>query len=408
MRRFVLLCWGLFLYMTAFAQLEVKEGSFKKVDGFVNINLDKQTDDNDRPYAVLKIRTENIDGKQRRELDFKGDARTFFEVEYKDGEVWLYISYYATYIKISHDDFSSTEFWFPFDMEPKCGYELTLVNKSLINEEVLKKLEEFEKANNQTGGAINTNNKTLYKEAFSVSPDKIVHFSKGNLQYQASTNTWRFAEHQWDVIGAMNRKISSNYSGWIDLFGWGTSGYNGKSPWMTHVRSKDYGNGEMDIAGTNYDWGVYNTISNGGDKRWRTLTADEWRYLLYTRSTSSGIRYAKAAVNGLNGVILLPDNWNSGIYELIETNTPNANRNIITQHDWQSFFEVNGAVFLPEAGHLGYNVDFQKNVGRYWSASAKGSRYAYCLSFDDSFAALPVIDRCFNCSVRLVCDVEEE
>ena len=53
MRRFVLLFLGLFLYLTAFAQLEVKEGSFKKVDGFVNINLDKQTDDNDRPHMLF-------------------------------------------------------------------------------------------------------------------------------------------------------------------------------------------------------------------------------------------------------------------------------------------------------------------------------------------------------------------
>lgn len=132
MKRFFILLFGILLSFNALAQLEVKKDSFKKVEGFVNINMDKQTDDNDRPYAVLKIRTENIDGKQRRELNFQGDARTFFEVEYKDGEVWLYISYYATFIKISHDDLSSTEFWFPFDMEPKCGYEMTLVNKAAI------------------------------------------------------------------------------------------------------------------------------------------------------------------------------------------------------------------------------------------------------------------------------------
>ena len=131
MKKVFLLIVSIFLSFNALAQLEVRQGSFHKVNGFVNINMDKQTDDNDRPYAVLKIRTENIDGKQRRELNFQGDARTFFEVEYKDGEVWLYISYYASYIKISHDDLSSTEFYFPFDMEPKCGYELTLVNKAV-------------------------------------------------------------------------------------------------------------------------------------------------------------------------------------------------------------------------------------------------------------------------------------
>lgn len=112
------------------AQLEVKPGSFKEVIGFVNINVDKMYDDNDKPYAVLKIRTENINDKQRRELNFGGDAQTFFEIEYRDGEVWLYLSYYATFLKMSHPDLSSTEFYFPFDMMPKKGYELTLVNKT--------------------------------------------------------------------------------------------------------------------------------------------------------------------------------------------------------------------------------------------------------------------------------------
>lgn len=112
------------------AQLEVKPGSFKEVQGFVNINTDKMYDDNDKPYAVLKINTENINDKQRHELYFQGNAATFFEIEYKVGEVWVYISYYATYIKISHPDLSSTEFWFPFDLEPKKGYELTLINST--------------------------------------------------------------------------------------------------------------------------------------------------------------------------------------------------------------------------------------------------------------------------------------
>lgn len=132
-RKLLFLLFVLFLSVPLIAQLEVKEGSFKEVPGFVNINVDKMYDDNDKPYAVLKIKTENIGSKQRRELNFGGDAQTFFEVEYKDGEVWLYISYYASFIKISHEEFSSTEFYFPFDMKPKCGYELTLVNKFNYN-----------------------------------------------------------------------------------------------------------------------------------------------------------------------------------------------------------------------------------------------------------------------------------
>lgn len=129
MRKFLFLFFTLFISATLWAQLEIKEGSFKEVSGFVNINTDKMYDDNDKPYAVLKIKTENISGKQRRELNFGGDAQTFFEVEYKDGEVWLYISYYATFIKISHEELSSTEIVLPFDMQPNKGYEMILVNK---------------------------------------------------------------------------------------------------------------------------------------------------------------------------------------------------------------------------------------------------------------------------------------
>ena len=151
-RKIFTLIVSLMLTMTGFAQLEVREDSFKEVPGFVNINPDKQTDDNDKPYAVLKIKTENINAKQRRQLDFQGDARTFIECEYKVGEVWLYISYYASFIKITHPDLSSTEFWFPYDMKPKCGYELTLVNKTIDGEDILNRLERLENANaNVTG-----------------------------------------------------------------------------------------------------------------------------------------------------------------------------------------------------------------------------------------------------------------
>ena len=133
-----------------------------------------------------------------------------------------------------------------------------------------------------------------------------VYFSQGNLQYQASTNTWRFATNQWDYVGDGNENISSSYSGWIDLFGWGTSGYNHGAtcyqPWSTNQSSSDYyayGSSTYNLNDQTCkaDWG-YNRISNGGNTEhyWRTLTKDEWTYVFDTRSTPSGIRYAKATV----------------------------------------------------------------------------------------------------------------
>lgn len=152
MKRFLFLIIVLTLSQIATAQLEVKHDSFKEVPGFVNINLDIQSDDNDTPYAVLKVKTESINDKQRRELLFQGDAATFIECEYKVGEVWVYLTYKATYLKISHPDLSSTEFWFPFDMEPKKGYELTLINKSdsnIVQEQLKSRIEELETINQE-------------------------------------------------------------------------------------------------------------------------------------------------------------------------------------------------------------------------------------------------------------------
>ena len=127
---------------------------------------------------------------------------------------------------------------------------------------------------------------------FSVSATHQVQFSQGNLQYQASTNTWRFAENQWDFVGDANNNISQTYNGWIDLFGWGTSGYNHGAvsfqPWSTSQTNSNYyaygsyANNLFDQT-ARADWG-YNAISNGGNiiNTWRTLTHEEWSYVFNT------------------------------------------------------------------------------------------------------------------------------
>ena len=242
---------------------------------------------------------------------------------------------------------------------------------------------------------------------FSVSADKQVYFSQGNLQYQASTNTWRFAENQYDIIGGNNSNISSTYSGWIDLFGWGTSGYNGKNPYMTSTDYSDYGvvgDAYADIAGTNYDWGVNNAISNGGNTKgqWRTLTYEEWNYVLSERTDASALK-GSATVNGVTGMILLPDNWTTP-ESITFTNGMNGfSNNTYTTSDWEKM-EANGAVFLPTAGYrFGSDVYDVGSYGDYWSSSAS-NRYgcAYYLGFDYDSASMDYRNRCYGSSVRLV------
>ena len=238
----------------------------------------------------------------------------------------------------------------------------------------------------------------LIKREFSVSATQKVYFSQGNLQYRASTGTWRFADNQFIFIGANNSNISSTYDGWIDLFGWGT----GDNPTNTSIENSDYP--------SFVEWGN-NPISNGGNTSnvWRTLTKDEWVYLLNERSTTSGIRYAQAIVDGSWGTIILPDDWNSDNYSLNNPNSGiNFDNNIITMTDWAAAFETNGAVFLTAAGYReGTVVNLPGMRGCYWSATNYAGVGAYNIySFSDGFIVPNTASRYQGQSVRLVCDVE--
>ena len=200
---------------------------------------------------------------------------------------------------------------------------------------------------------------------FSVGEGKQVYFSKGNLQYRATTRTWRFAEHQYDIVGLDNNKISETYDGWIDLFGWGTSGYDhGAVNWQPWSGNKDtqsnalhraYGEASCDLYDHSgkADWG-YNAISNGGNQehQWHTMSRDEWAYLLHVRNTASGVRFANATVNGRRGTVVLPDHWKTSCYQLNYVNDAGSDfkSNNIPLSDWQRVLEPSGAVFLPMAG----------------------------------------------------------
>ena len=217
---------------------------------------------------------------------------------------------------------------------------------------------------------------------FSINAVQQVHFAQGNLQYRAYTNTWRFALNQSDFVGANNSNISQTYSGWIDLFGWGTSGYeNGAGCYQPWCISNDlwhcycpYGSihNDLNYGSGKADWG-YNAISNGGNQEhfgWRTLTKEEWDYLLNLRETPSGIRYAKAQVKEVEGMLLLPDDWNASIYTLSNPNQvdPYAVNNVINDSDWNTL-ETAGVVFFPGAGYRYDGTTVNGGYGAYWTAT---------------------------------------
>ena len=228
------------------------------------------------------------------------------------------------------------------------------------------------------------------KGQFSVSDSTRVQFAQGNLKYKPSTRTWSFAKHQYDCVGKDNENISDTaYDGWIDLFGWGT----GDNPCRVSYSNANDTDG---YYSTFHDWG--NNISGG----WRTLTVSEWNYLLSGR-TGATVKYATATVNGMNGLIILPD-----LFTLPDgcSFTPGVNGwegNSYTAAQWEKM-EAASAVFLPAAGiRWETTVNDVKDYGYYWSSTPENWNSAYILSFNgNSVNASNGTLRHGGMSVRLV------
>ncbi len=265
---------------------------------------------------------------------------------------------------------------------------------------------------------------------FLIGENKKIRFSKGNLQFNASKGThktaddkllqgtWQFAEHQWDVIGKGNEKISQSYNGFIDLFGWGTSGWasgaKAYQPWSTSTSYDDYypggdRNNSLINAYTKADWGQYNAISNGGDKpgRWRTLTTQEWRYLFQHNKWTVG------KIEGKMCFLFIPEKV-SGLVELSCEKSESCSfteseygKNKFTAEEFKKY-EDQGVVALPCGGYRnGTSLNYVGSYGYYWSSSACNGNYAYDFCFrsggvnssDSSY-------RDYGFSVRLVQDLK--
>ncbi len=275
---------------------------------------------------------------------------------------------------------------------------------------------------------------------FSVAKDKKVYFAKGNLQYNAKNKEWRFASNQYDIIGKNNEKIDQSYNGWIDLFGYGTSG----KKFMPYNCSSNYNNdyATSAIAGSDDDWGVYLTKNDllptdattsgvEGSGKWRTLTSDEWAYLLHTRSEKligfASINNYDGNGNKINGFIILPDNFKPSTdlgfvsCELakgaVTWRIGKCESNAMSRSIW-NIYEQAGAVFMPFAG---YRVEQQwrSDKNYYWASDrgdidateAKGvflAEYKDDYSYVNYYYIIPgqLTARAWGAAVRLAQDAE--
>ena len=274
-------------------------------------------------------------------------------------------------------------------------------------------------------------NFNFYVGLFSVSPTQKVVFAPGNLQWSYSAlgathstassgynrGTFRFAEHQYDIIGADNLyaqgvngvykgsysslDTATPYAGWIDLFTWGGCGYKGSRPFY------NYQSYLIDFADPselgNFDWGAYTTIYNPKTKvndpfgtTWRTLTADEWEYLFKTRGLEDNwcrysiVHFTVTQGKTRYGVLIYPDGTT---FDMVKSFLPdinpvdvNASSGIEITKSQYDQLEAFGCAFIPNPGRATidvWNKTYDPNNGCYWTYSANSYGTPYFIKVTD-------------------------
>lgn len=282
-----------------------------------------------------------------------------------------------------------------------------------------------------------------------------VEIAPGNLQYQASTNTWRFAPQQYQKIGwaaGNNTEMfadGNNYpladgdrstqSAWIDLFRWGATGCRtGAEPYTVSenpVPSSAISNTTKTISGTDYDWGHYCEILN--PRSGHTFAKGAWRlprgrrpgegdysgefyFMLNERKTraisnTAGLGtghehacFAFATVAGNSGVIIFPDNYvhpaGVSIPQKIDVVNP-TERTSFTAVQWKRM-ELSGCAFLPACGYAATKY-LNRDYGYYYTAECANTTPApYELQFQYSFSYNASGSAASQKSVRLFRDVK--
>lgn len=267
---------------------------------------------------------------------------------------------------------------------------------------------------------------------FTVSSDgKKVCFSKGNLRASTSdlgTNwTFGFPVNQYDYLDndGVNAKVNVDgtvsENGTVDLFGWVGASSTGTGAAMFGISCYNgvYGEDFKNIFGKNSnealksDWGTL----MGDGKTWRTLSTEEWQYLLGTtfeRTSNNGTGVITIGEKKIFGLIIVPDNYEhpEGVRQFVA----GTGQTEYSESDWAAM-QDKGAVFLPAVGYRsGSEVicspTYEGGIiaGYYWSSSAHNTyAYAWNVVIDKDYISNPDYSgRYLGFSVRLVRDYQEE
>lgn len=267
------------------------------------------------------------------------------------------------------------------------------------------------------------------KSFFRVSNGRYVEFAEGNVQYQPSTKSWRFAENPWDVVGEDNLKVNdSTYTGWIDLFyysrednnfgmenysssgefvDWGVN-FGGENKNVYSYRydtvygasylpyeyetllreehrkevidvdvdcSMSHITGECDTTYTYVDINEYDYVKKVlldvvyVVEGWHVLTASEWDYLNDYRPNAKYLKF-EATLHEVNGWVYLPDDFVNP-----DVKISYGSVNALDDVAWGKLKAV-GAVFFPSAGSRD-GEEYQKDAWVYHTGGPDSYSRAY-------------------------------
>ncbi len=313
--------------------------------------------------------------------------------------------------------------------------------------------------------AVKTSGGTLTQ--FSVSANKKVYFSRGNLKADFTSGGfaegWSFHDTQFGEVAGPTMNLDNPNNKYYYLHEQSGSNTNNPSApnGIIFINHQDYGDrftwgyfSSITLATTEYvhseedlsktaavakDWGCVFTEDSQEGGNWRTLSANEWIYLFNGPSTVRGdkrflrVRMNKFIVNPIDegwseyyfGVFVFPDNYQGSNL----TGNYTFNSNTITQIDYNNADVAqmlnDGAVFLPCVGYryddryydyvcysMGYNVG--AGIGYYWSSThidgttnyAKALKFVVAGSGTNSTTGVSIVDlpRNYGYCVRLVWD----
>lgn len=230
------------------------------------------------------------------------------------------------------------------------------------------------------------------KYYFSVSNTQTVILATSNLTYNEAEGL-DFAPNAYDFG---------------DVFGWGT----GDNPALDDTAAGAY----AEFA----DWGARLSSSSLASREvtdlssaskvvtdsWRTLTSKEWRYMVMSREKASD-KYGFATVNGVQGLVLLPDNYDSAAFASMFT--PGMNGYASNNYDVEKWAEMAqlGAIFLPVEGgrETADTLAVSAVKGAYWTSTGNGTTAEF-FNFSENFLGVTIQPRSNRFAVRLAQDYQ--